>query len=104
MAATSFAPHLSAGRRIPFAEIDATVAARLGATRGLENSQPACFNRQVAMYLAKHISNWSTKTIGRYYGGRDHSTVRYGIQRVEPLRHIDANVDTLVCDFRRHLL
>jgi chromosomal replication initiation ATPase DnaA len=54
--------------------------------------------------LAKYIGNWSTKTIGRYYGGRDHSTVRYGIQRVEPLRHIDANVDTLVCDFRRHLL
>jgi len=104
MAATSFAPHLSAGRRIPLAEIDAAVAARLGATRGLGNSQPACFNRQVAMYLGKHIGKWSTKTIGRYYGGRDHSTVCYGIQRIEALRDSDANVDALVCDLQRHLL
>ncbi len=56
------------------------------------------------MYLAKHIGNWSTKTIGRYYGGRDHSTVCYGIQRIEALRDSDANVDALVCDLRRHLL
>jgi hypothetical protein len=103
MAATSFAPHSTTGRRIPLAEIDAAVAARLGATRGLGNSQPACFNRQVAMYLAKHIGNWSTKTIGRYYGGRDHSTVCYGIQRIEALRDSDVSVDALVCELRRHL-
>ena len=104
MAGTSFAPHLSAGRRIPFAEIDATVAARLGATRGLENSQPACFNRQVAMYLAKHIGNWSTKTIGRYYGGRDHSTVCYGIQRIESLRETDPDVDALIANLKSTIL
>ena len=104
MAATSFAPHPSAARRIPLAEIDAAVSARLGATRGLGNSQPACFNRQVAMYLAKHVGNWSTKSIGRYYDGRDHSTVCYGIQRIEALRESDANVDALVCNLRRHLL
>jgi hypothetical protein len=44
MAATSFVPNLVSGRRIRLAEIDVTVAARLGATRGLGNSQPACFN------------------------------------------------------------
>ena len=75
MAATSLAPHHSAARRISLAEIDSAVSARLGATRGLGNSQPACFNRQVAMYLAKHVGNWGTKSIGRYYDGRDPSTV-----------------------------
>jgi hypothetical protein len=56
------------------------------------------------MYLAKYIGNWSTKNIGRYYNGRDHSTVCYGIQRIEALRESDANVDALVCNLRRHLL
>ena len=36
-------------------QIDAVVSARLGPTRILGNSQPACFNRQVAMYLARHV-------------------------------------------------
>jgi chromosomal replication initiation ATPase DnaA len=47
------------------------------------------------MYLAKHIGKWSTKTIGRYYGGRDHSTVCYGIQRIESLRESEPDVDAL---------
>ncbi len=45
MASPSFVPDSFAGRRISLAEIDSTVSARLGPTRGLGNSQPACFNR-----------------------------------------------------------
>lgn len=103
MSAHSFAPHPLAGRRIPLAEIDAAVVARLGATRGLGNSQPACFNRQVAMYLAKHMGKWSTKTIGRYYGGRDHSTVCYGIQRIQSLRESNPDLDTIISELCWHL-
>jgi hypothetical protein len=40
----------------------------------------ALFNRQVAMCLAKHVAGWSTTCIGRFYNGRDHSTVIHGIQ------------------------
>jgi chromosomal replication initiation ATPase DnaA len=83
MATPSFAPILKSGRRISLAQIDSAVSARLGATRGLGNSQPACFNRQVAMYLANRVGRWSTTVIGRFYNGRDHSTVCYGIQRIE---------------------
>lgn len=56
MASPSFAPDLGRHRRISLAKIDAVVSARLGATRGLGNSQPACFNRQLAMYLAKTVA------------------------------------------------
>jgi hypothetical protein len=90
MASPSFAPPSSPGRRIPLAEIDALVSARLGPTRGLGNSQPACFNRQIAMYLAARVGRWSTTIIGRFYGGRDHSTVCYGIQRIESLSESDS--------------
>jgi Bacterial dnaA protein helix-turn-helix len=103
MASTSFAPTLISGRRVPLAEIDAAVSLRLGPTRGLGNSQPACFNRQIAMYLAKHVGRWSTKIIGRFYNGRDHSTVCYGIKRIEALRQRDPEVDALVTDLTRRL-
>ena len=76
-------------RRLSLAAIDAAVSARLGPTRTLGNAQPACFNRQVAMYLARHLGGWSTTVIGRFYNGRDHSTVCYGIQRIEALREND---------------
>jgi hypothetical protein len=104
MASFSFAPDPASRRRIPIAEIDAAVCARLGPTRGLGNSQPACFNRQVAMYLAKYVGGWTTTIIGRFYSGRDHSTVCYGIQRIEAMRDSDADVDALVGELRRYLL
>ncbi len=103
MSSPSVAPIPHAERRIPLAEIDAVVSARLGPTRGLGNSQPACFNRQVAMYLAARIGRWSTTAIGRFYNGRDHSTVCYGIQRIESLKDSDPDVDALLSDLKRHL-
>lgn len=103
MASASFAPQSLPGRRVALADIDALVSARLGPTRGLGNSQPACFNRQVAMYLAARVGRWSTTVIGRFYGGRDHSTVCYGIQRVESLSESDPEVDALLADLRQRL-
>ena len=75
--------------RVPLATIDAVVSARLGTTRVSGNAQPAVFNRQVAMYLAKHVGRWSTTWIGKFYNGRDHSTVCYALKRIEALREAD---------------
>jgi hypothetical protein len=69
--------------RVSLAKIDAVVSAKLGPTRVRGNARPAAFNRQVAMYLAKHVGGWSTTAIGRFYNGRDHSTVCYSIKQVE---------------------
>lgn len=90
-------------RRLSLAAIDAVVSARLGPTRVQGNAQPACFNRQVAMYLAKHVAGWSTTCIGRFYHGRDHSTVIHGIQRVETLRESDPEVDSLISELKQQL-
>ena len=103
MVSPSFAPQSVREPRLSLAEIDALVSARLGPTRGLGNSQPACFNRQVAMYLAARVGRWSTTVIGRFYGGRDHTTVCHGIQRIESLSESDPEVDTLLADLRRRL-
>ncbi|MGI9071278.1 MAG: helix-turn-helix domain-containing protein [Bryobacteraceae bacterium] len=102
MATAAFAPTLT--RRISLAQIDAAVSARLGPTRIPGNAQPACFNRQIAMYLARHIGHWSTTVIGRFYNGRDHSTVCHGIQRIEALRETDPDVDALIADLKNQIL
>src|ERR1700693_1546337 len=103
MAFTECAPDLFSRRRICLAEIDAAVSARLGPTRGVGNSQSACFNRQVAMYLARHVGRWTTVIIGRFYDTRDHSTVSCGIQRIEALRESDPEVDAFITDLKRQL-
>lgn len=41
--------------------------------------------------------------IGRFYNGRDHSTVCYGIQRIEALRESDPDVDALITDLKQEL-
>jgi len=104
MPSSQFEPDVFSRRRISLVQIDAAVSARLGPTRGLGNSQPACFNRQVGMYLARHVGRWSTTVIGRFYNGRDHSTVCYGIQHIESLRESDPDVDALIVDLRRQLM
>lgn len=75
MASPSYLPNTESQRRVSLQQIDSVVVARLGSTRGLGKSQPACFNRQVAIYLASQVGRWSTTVIGRFYGGRDRSTV-----------------------------
>src|SRR6516165_8183465 len=94
-----FAPkpqRLQLAPRIALAIIDATVSAHLGTTRVTGNAQPAVFNRQVAMYLAKRVGGWSTTRIGKFYNGRDHSTVCYALKRIDALREADPRIDGLL--------
>jgi chromosomal replication initiator protein len=51
--------------------------------RGKTRKQEIVNPRQIAMYLAKELTNSSLKTIGLHFGGRDHSTVIHAYQTVE---------------------
>lgn len=59
--------------------------------------------RQVAMYLAKELTNSSLKTIGLHFGGRDHSTVIHAYQCVEDQMKIDSKYKTNVDQIKRRL-
>lgn len=41
--------------------------------------------RQIAMYLARKEMKSSFPTIGEYFGGRDHTTVMHGVEKIEKL-------------------
>jgi chromosomal replication initiator protein len=60
--------------------------------------------RQVAMWLAKHITTRSLPDIGRRFGGRDHTTVLHAVRRIEALKAEDAvltrDIDTLLRKLR----
>ncbi|WP_300513875.1 chromosomal replication initiator protein DnaA [Aliiroseovarius sp.] len=48
--------------------------------------------RQVAMYLAKHLTSRSLPEIGRRFGGRDHTTVMHGVKRIDELKATDNQI------------
>jgi chromosomal replication initiator protein len=45
--------------------------------------------RQIAMYLAKVLTEHSLPEIGRKFGGRDHTTIIHGVRKIEELMIAD---------------
>jgi hypothetical protein len=46
--------------------------------------------------LAHRLGGWSTIRIGKFYNGRDHSTVCHAIKRVETLRRCSTHLERLL--------
>ncbi len=49
--------------------------------------------RQIAMALAKELTNHSLPEIGQAFGGRDHTTVLYATRKVQELREKDPRIE-----------
>lgn len=52
--------------------------------------------RQIAMYLAKELTQASLPEIGRAFGGKHHTTVLHSIHRIEELRQSDPDLNRLI--------
>ena len=59
--------------------------------------------RQVAMYLAKRLTQRSLPEIGRKFGGRDHTTVMHAVKRIKQLRKEENELDSDVRYLLRQL-
>lgn len=60
--------------------------------------------RQIAMYLAREITNASLPQIGEAFGGRTHSTVLHSCNKVAQSVQTNAALQTIVHDLRERLL
>ena len=62
---------------------------RLEDVRSQRRSQSIVLPRQVAMYLARKLTALSLEEVGAHFGGRDHSTVIYAVQKVADRLRVD---------------
>ena len=76
----------SEGRRITPELIISTVAEHYGVTSedmlSKKRSREIALPRQIAMYLCRDMTQLSTTNIGRAFGGRDHTTVMHGCDKI----------------------
>ncbi len=59
---------------------------------GPSRKQPLAWSRQIAMYLARELTDLSLPKIGAAFGGRDHTTVMHAVDKVKTLMQSDKRV------------
>ena len=59
--------------------------------------------RQIAIYIAREITQLSMSAIGSEFGGRDHSTIVYAIQQVEKIMKTDPKTKATVEDIIKNI-
>jgi len=62
------------------------------------------FPRQIAMFLARQMTEGSLNSIGEAFGGRDHGTVLHACRLVKDRMEVDANVRQVVHFLEKQLM
>ncbi|MBK7878745.1 MAG: chromosomal replication initiator protein DnaA [Planctomycetes bacterium] len=76
---------------------------KLSELQSKKRTNAVAYPRQIAMYLARQITRHSLEEIGGFFGGRDHSTVIYAVDKVGQLVQEDESVRALVDGFMQRL-
>ncbi|MCF8034983.1 MAG: chromosomal replication initiator protein DnaA [Desulfarculaceae bacterium] len=91
---------LASERQVSVEDVFKAVAAHYGLKvsdlKSARKSRDISRPRQVAMYLARRLTNLSFPEIGKALGGKDHSTVVKGVQRVKGLMAQDPELTDTV--------
>ncbi|MHC2462097.1 helix-turn-helix domain-containing protein [Bradyrhizobium embrapense] len=86
-------------KQITIRDIQLAVCDRIGLTLAeflAERRNGALVHaRQVAMYLCKVLTSSSYPVIGRHFGGKDHTTVMHGFNKVRRLLGDDPNFNVI---------
>ena len=64
--------------------------------KGKKRSKKIVFPRQIAMYIAREITEYSTTELGIEFGGRDHTTVMHSVQKIDELIKLDPALKTII--------
>lgn len=66
-------------------------------------NQSVAFPRQIAMYIAREVTEYSTTEIGIEFGGRDHTTVMHGCQKIADKMKTDPTIEPIVNELIRKI-
>ncbi len=90
----------SQARKVTIESIQKAVAEQFGLRlveiKAKNNSRSIVYPRQIAMYLAKHLTEASLPEIGRQFGGKHHTTVLHSVEKIEELRKNDKDLNRLL--------
>jgi len=76
---------------------------RLEDLTGPRRSQNLATARQVAMYLARDLTGMSLPQVGQSLGGRDHTTVMHGCEKIAALFEKDDEIRRQILEIRNKL-
>jgi chromosomal replication initiator protein len=87
-------------RKITIETIQRTVAEQFGMRvaelKQKNNSRQIVVPRQIAMYLAKQLTEASLPEIGRQFGGKHHTTVMHSISKIDEQRRADKDLNRTI--------
>ena len=63
---------------------------------GARCSRSVAHSRQIAMYMARQLTGATLTAIGRHFGGRTHSTVKYAVDKIAAEREKDPGTCALL--------
>src|SRR3982075_362341 len=90
----------SQARKVTIESIQKVVAEQFGLRlveiKAKNNSRSIVYPRQIAMYLAKHLTEASLPEIGRQFGGKHHTTVLHSVDKIEGVGKNDKDLNRLL--------
>ena len=71
--------------------------------KGKKRTKNIVLPRQLAMYIAKEMTEYSTTEIGSEFGGRDHTTVMHSIDKIKDAIKTDSSLDPYIQGLKRKI-
>lgn len=71
---------------------------------GSKRDRDTVFARQMAMYLVRQLIGSSYPNLGKLFGGKDHSTAMYAVNKIEELQADDPDMNSLVTGLKKKCL
>jgi len=95
------------GKNVPLELIQKVVAEYFGLSsvdiRGKKRTKAIVYPRQIAMYITRDITEFSTTEVGLAFGGRDHTTVMHACQRIEDRMKTDSMLEPTIQNLIRNI-
>lgn len=70
---------------------------------GSKRSNNIAYPRQIAMYLSRQMLDISLPKLGEHFGGRDHTTIIHGINKIQENLKTDKNLQTVIFELENRI-